>query len=66
MSNIKTDKFIHHEALHTTNLIVEMIDDHLINHHYYHNGTNPKFNARVDKAIKQLAKAYQECGNDNI
>lgn len=58
-------KWFRHEAMHTTNVCVEMVSDHLENHHYYHSGINPKYNKQIDLAIKHLAKAYQMCADDN-
>lgn len=41
-----------------------MVNDHLLNHHYYHSNINPEFNKHIDKALKHLAKAYQAVGNE--
>lgn len=57
-------KWFRHEALHTTNVCAEMVNDHLLNHHYYHSNINPEFNKHIDKALKHLAKAYQAVGNE--
>jgi hypothetical protein len=47
-----------HEALHVTNLFIENIEDHLVNHHYYHSGVNPEFNKQIDLAIETMMNAY--------
>ncbi len=59
-------KWFRHEALHSTNLLCETLDTHLVNHHYYHSNINPKFNEEVDLAIEHLNKAYQACGNYEV
>ena len=55
-------KWFRHEALHTTSVILEMMEEHLKNHHYYHSGINPKFNENIDKAIDSIFQAYQDIG----
>lgn len=65
MKKSKVDpKWIRHEALHTTNLLLESIEEHLANHWYYQSKINPKFNHEIDKAIAALAEAYQVGGNE--
>lgn len=59
------DKFIQHEALHTTHLLTEMIDNHLVQHQYYRSESNPEYNKLIDEAIDKLAHAYQVCAADN-
>lgn len=59
------NEFIRFEALHTTNIIVEMIDDHLMRHQYYDSNVNPEYNKLVDEAQALLARAYQVCGQDD-
>lgn len=61
---VKPD-LIEHEALHATNMVVEILEDHLINHHYYHSGVNKEYNKLIDKAGKALAKAYQSIPNNS-
>ena len=56
-------KWFRHEALHTTSICIEMVEDHLRNHHYFHSNINPEFNKQVDKAMEHLAKAYQMAGD---
>lgn len=50
---------IEHEALHATNMVNEILEDHLVNHHYYDSKVNKEYNKLIDKASKALAKAYQ-------
>lgn len=65
MKKSKVDpKWIRHEALHTTNLLLESIEEHLAKHWYYQSKINPKFNQEIDKAIAALAEAYQSGGNE--
>lgn len=61
---IKVD-LIQHEALHATNMVTEILEDHLINHHYYNSKVNKKYNKLIDKAGKALASAYQSVGADS-
>ena len=57
--------YLRHEALHTTAVLLEMIDSHLVDHYYYHSGINPSYNDAVDSALANLSKAYQLCNKDN-
>ena len=57
--------FFRHEALHTSSVILEMIDNHLADHHYYHQTINPKYNALVDKAIDALYAVYSSIDEEN-
>ena len=59
------DKFIQHEALHATHMLTEMVDNHLVQHHYYHSECNPEYNKLIDDAIDKLAHAYQICATHN-
>ena len=52
-------EWFRHEALHTTNVLLETIYDHLVEHQYYHQKINPEFNKCVDDAIDSLFRAYQ-------
>lgn len=57
-------KWLRHEALHTTHILLESIEEHLAKHWYYQSEINPKFNQQIDKAISVLAEAYQAGGNE--
>lgn len=63
-NKVKVD-LIEHEALHSTNMVTEILEDHLINHHYYNSNINPEYNKLIDKAGKSLAKAYQSIANNS-
>ena len=58
-------QWFRHEAMHSTNMFVEMVSDHLANHHYYHQEINPKFNKHIENAIDELAAAYQAVNETN-
>ncbi|MFN3893735.1 MULTISPECIES: hypothetical protein [unclassified Acinetobacter] len=58
-------KWFRHEALHTTSVAVEFVNDHLANHQYYHQKINPKFNKKIDDALEALMEAYQLCNQEN-
>lgn len=60
--NRKVDYLIEHEALHSTNIVVEILEDHLMNHHYYNSNINPEYNALIDEAGAALSAAYQSVG----
>lgn len=60
---LKVDLLIEHEALHSTNMVAEILEDHLVKHHYYHSKFNPEYNALIDKAGESLAEAYQVIAN---
>lgn len=57
--------FFRHEAMHTSSVILEMLNDHLTDHHYYHQTINPKYNALVDKAIDALYAVYSSIDEEN-
>lgn len=54
-----------HEALHTSSVILDMLNDHLADHHYYYQTINPKYNALVDKAIDALYAVYSSIDEEN-
>lgn len=55
-------KWFRHEALHTTSVCLEMLYEHLENHHYFHSQINPEFNKHILAAQAALSKAYQAVG----
>ncbi len=59
-----TPEWFRHEALHTTNVLLENVNDHLLEHHYYDQGINPEYNSHIDRAISALSDAYQAVGLD--
>lgn len=59
-----TPEWFRHEALHTTNVLLESVNNHLLEHHYYHQEINPLFNKHIDRAISALFDAYQAVGLD--
>ena len=59
----KLDQFHIHEALHTTHLAVCFVEDNLSEHCLCKSNINPKFNAKIDEAIKALSEAYQIVGS---
>lgn len=56
--------FYRHEALHTTNILSENINNHLAEHWYYQSGINIEFNNKIDIALKMLLEAYQLCDEE--
>lgn len=44
---------------------MEMVGEHLQNHHYYDQKINPEFNKQVDLAIDALIRAYQACNKEH-
>lgn len=56
-------EWFRHETLHTTSVMLESINSHLVDHHYYDQKINPAFNENIDKAIDYLWKAYQAVGD---
>ena len=58
-------KYFRHEALHTASVCMEMVGEHLQNHHYYDQKINPEFNKQVDLAIDALIRAYQACNKEH-
>ena len=59
-------KWFRHEALHTTNVCLGMVEAHLRQHHYYHSEINPEFNKQIELAISHLASAYQAVGRHEV
>lgn len=57
--------FFRCEALHTSSVILEMVSNHLVDHHYYDQNINPKYNALVDKAIDALYAVYSSIDEEN-
>ena len=55
----KQDPLLQHEALHVTNLILDMIETHIQDHQYYGSAGNQLFSMYVDDAMLALRKAYQ-------
>ena len=55
----KQVKWFRHEALHTTNLVSEIINAQIVDHHYYHSNINTEFVNQIDLALEALNKAYQ-------
>ena len=53
------DPLLQHEALHVTNLILDMIETHIQDHQYYGSAVNQLFSMHVDDAMLALRKAYQ-------
>ena len=58
-------KWFRHEALHTTSVLMESVQQHIIDHHYYHSKINPEFNKKIDEAIDLLYAAYSSCKKEN-
>lgn len=61
---IKVD-LIEHEALHSTNMVSEILEEHLINHHYYHSEVNKEYNQLIDKAGELIQEAYQSIAQNS-
>ena len=64
MTNLVKPKDFRHEAQDRVNIKVQEIENSLLNHPYYLSQVNPKFNKAMDKAIKNLCKAYQLVDKD--
>lgn len=62
MSNVD---LIEHEALHSTNMVSEILEEHLVNHHYYDSQVNKEYNKLIDKAGEFLQEAYQSIANNS-
>ena len=60
-----TPKWLRHEALHTSSVCMEMVQDHLLEHQYYEQKINPEFNKHIDQAFDALFKAYQSVNKEN-
>ncbi len=63
-NKVKVDLY-EHEALHSTNMVSEILEDHLVNHHYYHSKVNEEYNKLIDKAGELLQEAYQSIANNS-
>lgn len=61
MPKKKVNKFLRHEALHTTSILAQMVENELLNHGYAELKVNKKFNNHIKKATKHLYEAYQSC-----
>lgn len=57
---IELDKFHYHEALDRSHVIVDMMNDYLLEHPAV--SQNKKIKKKVEKAIENLADAYQLIG----
>ena len=57
--------FFRHEAMHTSSVILDMVCNHLAEHHYYDQTINPKYNALVDKAVDALYAVYSSIDEEN-
>ena len=57
-------KWFRHEALHTTSVLMDSVQQHIIDHHYYHSKINPEFNKKIDEAIDLLYAAYSSCNKE--
>ena len=44
---------------------MESVQQHIIDHHYYHSKINPGFNKKIDEAIDLLYAAYSSCKKEN-
>lgn len=53
------DPLLQHEALHVTNLILEMIETHIQDHPYYSSSINQQFSMHIDDAMTALTAGYQ-------
>lgn len=53
------------EAQHTAFIINDMLQNYLVDHHYYYAKVNPKFNAMVDAAMNAVWDAYQALQEEN-
>lgn len=60
-----TPEWFRHEALHTSSICMEMVEDHLLMHQYYEQKINPEFNKHVDQAFESLFRAYQTVRKEN-
>lgn len=58
-------KWFRHEALHSTDMVRDILDSHLIQHHYAGSGINPKYNEAIQRAYDALNEAYQACVKEN-
>lgn len=56
-------KWFRHEALHTTSVLMESVQQHIVEHHYYNSKINPEFNKKIDLAVEILYEAYGSCNN---
>lgn len=65
MGNKVNPKWHRHESLHTTDVIVNLVNNSLIEHTYFDSGINPVFNKHIENAIEELCKAYQACNKEN-
>ena len=54
------DKYTKHEALHATNIVMTMMQDHLLNHWYAI--ADPEYYKLVEEAQSKLMEAYQLLG----
>lgn len=67
MSKTKVNpKWFRHKALHTSYVLLSMVNDHLTRHQYYLERINPEFNRHIDAAIEHLTAAYQAAGNEGL
>lgn len=64
MNTIVKTKYFRNEAQDRVDIKVQEIENSLLNHPYYLSQVNPKFNKAMDKAIKNLCKAYQLVDKD--
>lgn len=60
----KPDPFLAHEALDRTALMLDMVDNHLLQHAWVQ--MNPDVDALIKKASDALAKAYQLIGEKTL
>ena len=64
MNTIVKTKYFRNEAQDRVDSKVQVIDNSLLIHPQYLSHVNPKFNKAMDKAIKNLCKAYQLVDKD--
>ena len=57
-------KFYRHEALHTTSVVFELLENSLQEHFYYTSNINPQYNKHIEEAFKALCNAYQVCNKN--
>ena len=56
--------FIRHEALCSTNILIENVYMQIENQSYYTSHINKQFNKKIDEALSLLLEAYQLCNED--
>ena len=58
------DNYTRHEALHTVDMIRELLYSRVIEHGYAESCINNEFNNKITTAFDALCDAYQLCNED--